>query len=258
MALKSDRLRVGVAFLLAARDQRRAKKASVQSATTEQKAWVLTGAYLGLIVVAFGLFYSTGRHLGVVVDDEKLNSLGDFLSGIFAPLAFFWLVVSVKTQSKELAAQREELAMTRQEFVDNREVMREQAAAAEAHKDFVQQQTEIMARQANLADEAHRKNYKVLLFEKRMEVYNEFHALFEKVFKADVEFDYFAYVSLSNKAAYLFPESVKPFLDEVRDLLSDHVNGTAYDKSMIEDHIMNIMTPDDLDRVFGKYLTVTD
>ena len=188
MELKFNRLRVGVAFLLAARDQRRAKKASVQSATTEQKAWVLTVAYLSLIVVAFVLFYSTGKHLGVFVDEEKLNSLGDFLSGIFAPLAFFWLVVSVKMQSKELAAQREELAMTRQEFVDNREVMREQAEAAQAHKNFVEEQTAIMKEQAEHAKKVQDDNYKMLLFEKKNGSLQRSAAYIRSVFRVGSQF----------------------------------------------------------------------
>ncbi len=41
---------------------------------------------------------------------RDVNELGDFLAGAFAPLAFLWLVITVFLQSKELAAQREELS----------------------------------------------------------------------------------------------------------------------------------------------------
>lgn len=44
------------------------------------------------------------------------NEFGDALAGIFAPLAFLWLVVTVLLQSRELALQREELRSTTQEL----------------------------------------------------------------------------------------------------------------------------------------------
>lgn len=44
----------------------------------------------------------------------RLNELGDFLAGAFAPLAFFWLVVAIFLQKNELSAQREELALARE------------------------------------------------------------------------------------------------------------------------------------------------
>lgn len=43
-----------------------------------------------------------------------LGELGDFLSGAFAPLAFFWLVIAVLLQTTELGLQREELRQSRE------------------------------------------------------------------------------------------------------------------------------------------------
>jgi hypothetical protein len=42
-----------------------------------------------------------------------LNAIGDFLAGVFAPLAFLWLFVATVLQRRELRLQREELAETR-------------------------------------------------------------------------------------------------------------------------------------------------
>lgn len=40
---------------------------------------------------------------------QKPNSIGDFRAGMFAPLAFSWLVLAVFLQNKELQAQRDQL-----------------------------------------------------------------------------------------------------------------------------------------------------
>lgn len=44
------------------------------------------------------------------------NEIGDTLAGIAGALAFLWIIVTVMLQSKELAAQRAELKLTRSEF----------------------------------------------------------------------------------------------------------------------------------------------
>ncbi|MBB4341657.1 hypothetical protein [Rhizobium leguminosarum] len=59
-----------------------------------------------------------------------LDGWGTYLSGAFAPLAFIWLVLSVRIQSAELKAQQQELQ-------ESRKVMKEQA-------DFIGTQTRIL------------------------------------------------------------------------------------------------------------------
>ena len=46
----------------------------------------------------------------------NLNELGDFLAGLFTPLAFGWLVYGYLLQSSELRLQREELTLTREQL----------------------------------------------------------------------------------------------------------------------------------------------
>ncbi|MGO4134062.1 hypothetical protein ACEQ6A_05795 [Rhizobium brockwellii] len=77
---------------------------------------------------------------------------GDFLAGVFAPVAFFWLVVTVWIQSDELREQRNELALTRKEFELNRSVMEEEAQAARSQAGYLATQT------ALLGDEAKARN----------------------------------------------------------------------------------------------------
>ncbi|MEW4457781.1 hypothetical protein AB1K42_06765 [Roseibium algicola] len=65
-------------------------------------------------------------------DCLELNELGDFLAGAFAPLAFIWLAAAVFIQANELAAQRRELSMTREELKLGRAVAVRQTKAANA------------------------------------------------------------------------------------------------------------------------------
>jgi len=64
------------------------------------------------------------------------NEWGDFLAGVFAPIAFLWLVGTVMIQSDELREQREELKITR-------EVMKKQTGEAEKQAAFIGLQTAI-------------------------------------------------------------------------------------------------------------------
>ena len=64
------------------------------------------------------------------------NELGDFLAGVFTPLAFLWLVIGYFMQSTELGLQRqelkhqrEELALTRDKLGDQVELLKQQAEA---------------------------------------------------------------------------------------------------------------------------------
>ena len=60
------------------------------------------------------------------------NAVGDTLAGIFAPLAFIWIVVTVFLQGQELSEQRKELSLTREELRLAREAQEKQLAVMEA------------------------------------------------------------------------------------------------------------------------------
>lgn len=77
------------------------------------------------------------------------NEWGDYLAGVFAPLAFIWLVATVWIQSDELKEQRRELSLTRKEFELNRKVMEGQVEEAKKQADFIEQQTRILSDEAD-------------------------------------------------------------------------------------------------------------
>lgn len=74
---------------------------------------------------------------------------GDFLAGVFAPIAFLWLVAAVWIQSDELREQRVELVLTRKEFELNRLVMIQQAEEARKQAEYIEAQTKILVEEAN-------------------------------------------------------------------------------------------------------------
>lgn len=68
-----------------------------------------TAAWLGFVCL----------YLSTIADWSALrqpNQFGDFFAGIFAPIAFFWLIVTVFMQSRELRMQRRELTFQREEI----------------------------------------------------------------------------------------------------------------------------------------------
>lgn len=113
-----------------------------------RSGWVLfgfctTGLYLGALGLL--LAYSGPDSIFPIKKDAlELNTLGDFVAGICAPLAFLWLFVATMVQSQELALQRQELRLTRREFEQNREVAKEQAAEAKSQAIFIGTQTEML------------------------------------------------------------------------------------------------------------------
>lgn len=74
-----------------------------------------------------------------------VNALGDFLAGLFAPLAFLWLAGTVFIQSRELRAQRAELELTRM-------VMTEQVGETRASRELFDAQTSILRKELELKE----------------------------------------------------------------------------------------------------------
>ena len=72
---------------------------------------LVIGLLLTLLWFASGAYYVATRFS--MLSELPPNSLGDFLAGSFAPLAFLWLVIAVFLQKNELRLQREELIQNR-------------------------------------------------------------------------------------------------------------------------------------------------
>jgi hypothetical protein len=69
----------------------------------------------------------------------EANEVGDFLSGAFAPLAFYWLIVGYYLQRQELMLQRKELALSREQLKAQADELHRQADASDKLINFQQQ-----------------------------------------------------------------------------------------------------------------------
>ncbi|SFI65528.1 hypothetical protein SAMN04515648_1009 [Phyllobacterium sp. CL33Tsu] len=121
------------------------------------RSWLSLGISLTVIYIGW-LTHIIATRTGNCSSDAigltclDLNGLGDFFAGVFAPLAFIWLVVAVLIQSSELKSQREELKLTRQEMEQSREVLKAQTEEARKQAEFIGLQTKLM--QQKVADDA--------------------------------------------------------------------------------------------------------
>lgn len=70
----------------------------------------MRGGLLATAVYAFTILFFIGNRIAGFLWSEDLNNIGDFLAGVFAPLAFLWLFIGIRVQSLELRIQAEELA----------------------------------------------------------------------------------------------------------------------------------------------------
>ncbi len=98
--------------------------------TRWKKFWESFG--LGLILTLIGIcLIIVPRFCDVwaLLRTGRLNELGDFLAGVFTPVALGWLVYGYFLQKTELGLQRQELQQTRETLGQQVKVLQEQADA---------------------------------------------------------------------------------------------------------------------------------
>ena len=98
--------------------------------TRWKKFWESFG--LGLILTLIGIcLIIVPRFCDVwaLLRTGRLNELGDFLAGVFTPVALGWLVYGYFLQKTELGLQRQELQQTRETLGKQVEVLQEQSDA---------------------------------------------------------------------------------------------------------------------------------
>lgn len=116
----------------------------------------MTLLYVGALYLLLPSPKTCAEAAGVVrfFDCYELNEVGDFLAGVFAPIAFLWLVVAVLIQSQELSLQRQELAASRAEVTENRKVTQAQADEAKRQAEYIGKQTDILEAERRRAEVA--------------------------------------------------------------------------------------------------------
>ncbi len=82
---------------------------NISTARLSTDKW-MRGGLLATVVYGVTILFFIGSRIPAFLWLGDLNNIGDFLAGVFAPLAFLWLFIGIRVQSLELRIQAEELA----------------------------------------------------------------------------------------------------------------------------------------------------
>ncbi|WP_456021531.1 hypothetical protein [Pseudomonas protegens] len=93
--------------------------------TKKLEFWGTFGTSLYLIIIALTVMFKFQDFQGL-----KLNELGDFLAGVFGPIAFLWLVLGFLQQGRELKLSTDALQLQAQELKNSVEQQSIMASAA--------------------------------------------------------------------------------------------------------------------------------
>ncbi|MCD4511507.1 DUF948 domain-containing protein [Brucella pseudogrignonensis] len=157
-----------------------------------------TVLYFAIGFLLFEKFLNPGEYL----EFYKWNALGDFLAGVFAPLAFVWLVAAV-------IVQREELKTSRQQFDDSQDVIQEQMSA-------IKSQNQMLSDQHQLAKDTAEKTYKLSLFQSRFDVYQELINFSERHAEGEFNVDSAKdFDRIRNKSRFVFGVTIASWLGEI-------------------------------------------
>ncbi|MGQ1348546.1 hypothetical protein ACT4VF_04445 [Acinetobacter baumannii] len=102
------------------------------------KSWVFWALIYGLLILGYSLVFIFGDPAKKVLLTS--NELGDFLAGIFAPLAFLFLYLGYKQQGRELQQNTKALNLQAQELQNSVEQQRLLVAAATEDLNFAKAQ----------------------------------------------------------------------------------------------------------------------
>lgn len=163
-------------------------------------AGIATIAYVFVFVGWLGL-----DRILIYPTNNSLNEVGDFIAGVFSPLAFIWLVAAVLTQ-------RQELTETRDQFAANQEVVDAQLTTINAQSVLLQQQH-------TLAEETARKTYRLSLFQERYKIYEEFIAFGDKHEKSKYDDAYLEMLDLTNKASFVFGKQIYEYFGGIAQVI---------------------------------------
>lgn len=93
--------------------------------TKKLEFWGAFGTFLYLIIIALTVVFKFQDFQAL-----KLNELGDFLAGVFGPIAFLWLVLGFLQQGRELKLSTDALQLQAQELKNSVEQQSIMASAA--------------------------------------------------------------------------------------------------------------------------------
>lgn len=168
--------------------------------------WLVAAAFATVAYLSFIVWRLGVAPIFDFLSRPELNETGDFLAGVFSPLAFIWLVAAVLTQ-------RQELTDTRDQFAENQKVV-------DAQLKTINEQSALLQQQHSLAEETARKTYRLSLFEQRFRIYEAFIAFGEKQSQRGfIDPAHLEMVELRQKAQFVFPRDVIEWFEEIEQKL---------------------------------------
>lgn len=192
-------------------------------------AFVVTTAYITFILWKVG-YWSIWSFLS----SPDLNEVGDFLAGIFSPLAFIWLVAAVLTQ-------RQELTETRDQFAENQKVV-------DAQLKTINEQSELLKQQHILAEETATKTYRLSLFNERFDIYSKLVVLHTEMSKKNVfkRSDLRQLQYIKARCGFVFSLKIEERFDEIENSLMQYLdNQEEWESTWGRDPFNGIQKPDD-------------
>jgi hypothetical protein len=177
----------------------------------------------GVVTLAYGVLVWSwvGRsRLTAFLADAELNSFGDFLAGVFSPLAFIWLVAAVLTQ-------RQELDETREQFAENQKVV-------DAQMKTISSQNSLLALQHNQAQESAKQTYRLNLFDRRYEIFNKLGAIRQSILAYGITPTIVDELrKVSHESAFVFSVDIEKALADISEAAEDY-----------QQHEISLMVPD--------------
>lgn len=176
----------------------------------ENTNWLKVAVGATIIYLVVIIRWIGTERLVVFLKTDELNAFGDFLAGVFAPLAFLWLTAAVITQ-------RQELNETRDQFEENQKVV-------DAQMKTIKAQNKLLSVQHTQAQESAKQTYKLNLFDKRFEIYEEMVALGHRLQAQSISHEHVGSLhSIRQKSRFVFGLEVESYLGGVLSDMIEHV-----------------------------------
>ena len=192
-------------------------------------AFVVTIAYITFIVWKVGYL-----NIWTFLSSPNLNEVGDFIAGVFSPLAFIWLVAAVLTQ-------RQELTETRHEFAENQKVV-------DAQLKTINEQSDLLQQQHTLAEETAKKTYRLSLFDERFDIYSKLVVLHTEMSEKQVfeRSDLRQLQYIKARCGFVFSMEIEEQFDEIENSLMQYLdNQEEWESTWSRDSFNAIRKPDD-------------
>lgn len=173
--------------------------------------WLWAAGIFTVVYLTGGLWIVGPVRAWTFITTGELNEIGDFLAGVFSPLAFIWLVAAVLTQ-------RQELDETRDQFGENQKVV-------DAQMKTISGQNELLVLQHQQAEKSASQTYRLNLFDKRFELFKRL----SKVHKDMIKFGISTATSrtlddIALGSAFVFSTDIEQYISDLAKSVDDYLS----------------------------------